>query len=196
MRPTLLRSARLVLDQPTSRDVDDIALYCSDPLFDRFMALPNPYRRDDAEHWVTTSVPTGWENGSEFSWAIREHEGGPLIGAIGSRVRLQDVGYWMGEPFRRRGYMTEALRTVTTWLRAHGTSRVHWECVVGNVASARAARAAGYLFTGTAPSTVVFHDGSRPLSWHGEHGVPAAETLPWPAEVAGPAVTGRAEVER
>jgi RimJ/RimL family protein N-acetyltransferase len=163
--PVVLRTRRLVLDQPTAADVDRIAEYCQDPPFERYMATPWPYRRADALHFVQRVAPANQASGVEETWAIRLD--GDLIGMISARVDQSDVGYWLGRPHRGHGYLGEALDAVLEHRFALGQSLVNWECVTGNLASARVAWRRGFTFTGTAPSAVTFRDGSHPPAWHG-----------------------------
>jgi RimJ/RimL family protein N-acetyltransferase len=165
MDPVVLRTRRLVLDQPTLGDVDRIAEYCQDPPFERYMATPWPYRRQDAVHFVQRVAPASWSSGNEETWAIRR--GGALIGMISARVEDADVGYWLGRPHRGHGYLGEALDAVLEHRFALGQKVVNWECVVGNLPSARVAWRRGFTFLGTAPSAVTFRDGSHPPAWHG-----------------------------
>jgi RimJ/RimL family protein N-acetyltransferase len=196
MEPVVLRSERLVLSTPVLGDAERVFEYCQDPLFLEYLTTPWPYLRKDAEHFLGTIVPTGWELGREFIWALRESADGPLLGVVGLHRRRAtdpgslDVGYWLGAPHRGRGLMAEAVRTVTAWaLENELAETVHWECAVGNVASARTARAAGFRFTGVGPSQVAMRDGSHPEHWHGRRlasdvaGTPAY--LAWPAEIGG-----------
>ncbi|WP_022881514.1 GNAT family N-acetyltransferase [Gryllotalpicola ginsengisoli] len=192
MEPVTLRTARLVLSVPEPDDVDDIAAYCTDPLFEKYLTTPWPYRREHAEDFVTQFVPSGWRFGSELVWALRERPGGPLLGVVGLHRRRalepesRDVGYWLGAPHRGRGYMAEAVRAVVDWFQASEPGGlVYWECAVGNVASARTARAAGFRYTGTGPSQVAMRDGSHPPHWHGERraGSVGEPALPWPDQV-------------
>ena len=181
MTPFELRTERLVLDQPSGADVDAITEYCQDPLFERFLTTPWPYRRADAEFFVHDFVPTGWASDRELTWALRLAGERELLGVLGFRAARADLGYWLGAPHRGRGYMPEAVRAVTTWALSAGHFRIGWECVVGNVASAAVARKAGFAYTGEAPSTASFRDGSRPLSWHGVLATtPIPDALPWP----------------
>ncbi|MEZ5213554.1 MAG: GNAT family N-acetyltransferase [Microbacterium sp.] len=68
-----LETARLTLDQPTAADVDDIARFCAEPVFDRFMVTPWPYERQHAVGFIEEYVPNGWAQNTEWTWAIREH---------------------------------------------------------------------------------------------------------------------------
>ncbi len=169
MEPVVLRTERLVLSAPTARDVDTITELCQDRgMVDMLAAVPWPYTRADAEHFVHRVVAPGWARGDELVWGIRESEHGPHLGSIGWHASRGEIGYWMGAPSRGRGYMTEAAREVCRWVFAElGVERIGWEAYVGNVASARVARALGFRFDGTRESVVCERDGVRPAAWHG-----------------------------
>lgn len=184
MDPVTLVTARMVLSTPTAEDVEFVAEYCTDPLFERFMATPWPYRVADAEYFLSKVVPVGWATGQELTWALRSAPVGPLLGVIGWRPRLGDIGYWLGAPHRGSGLMTEAVDAVTDWIFAtQSVDTIGWECFVGNLASLGVARKAGFTFTGEGPSHVVARDGGHPLSWHGviSRGDPHAPNPGWPA---------------
>lgn len=204
MEPVTLRTPRLVLSPPTLDDADRVFEYCQDPLFETYFTTPWPYHRSDAEHFLGGIVPNGWRLGREFIWALREREHGPLLGVVGLHRRRAaepeslDVGYWIGAPHRGHGYMSEAVRAVTEWALGPAADNgdatppvttVYWECAVGNLASARTARAAGFRFTGLGPSQIAMRDGSHPPHWHGSRTAdphePTAAEPAWPAEVIG-----------
>jgi RimJ/RimL family protein N-acetyltransferase len=165
VNPVALRTPRLLLDQPGPADVDLITAYCQDPLFEQFLTTPWPYARADAQHFVDLHVPTGWVSGSEFTWAVRA--AGSFVGVISLRAERDDVGFWLGAPFRGRGYMSEALSAVCDFAFSLGRDVVRWECYLGNTASAATARAAGFTYSGEAPAEVPARDGSVPMAWHG-----------------------------
>jgi RimJ/RimL family protein N-acetyltransferase len=168
MIPVVLRTERLVLDQPAAADVPLMTKYCSDPVFEHTMATPWPYEERHAVGFITQVVPAGWANGSEFTWAIRKPPEAPLLGVVGFRTTRGDLGFWMGAPHRGRGYTPEAVHAVLDFVFGSGTERVRWECRAGNTASAAVARKCGFRFTGEGPADVLGRDGSRPPSWHGE----------------------------
>jgi RimJ/RimL family protein N-acetyltransferase len=167
MIPVVLRTERLVLDQPAERDIPRITDYCQDPVFERYLTTPWPYTEEHARTFVTSFVPSRWADDLEYTWAIRESEGEPLLGVIGNGVSPGGIGFWLGAPHRGRGYMTEAVRSVLDWAFDRGADRIAWECVVGNAASAAVARKSGFRFTGERP-VAVWRNASRPLAWHGE----------------------------
>ena len=160
MKPTPLRTARLVLDQPTADDIDLVTEYCQDPVFEQFLSTPWPYRRRDAEKFVGQVVPGSWNNGTEATWAIRED--GVFLGLIGFRTLHRDLGFWLGAPHRGRGIMPEAIGAVLDWAFELGDADVQWECFLGNAPSAAAARKAGFSYRGRGPSLVAARDGFHP----------------------------------
>ena len=165
MIPVALSTRRLVLDQPGAADVDLVARYCTDPLFERYLTTPWPYTREDAVGFIESYIPAGWESDSEYTWALRVDEA--FAGVIAVRAARSDVGFWLGAPFRGHSYMAEALDAVSTFWFGLGRDELRWECLVGNLASAATARSAGFRYTGEAPADVVARDGSRPPAWHG-----------------------------
>lgn len=168
MDPVTLVGTRLVLTVPTSADIDTVAALCDDELLrDTLAALPWPYTRSDAESFVAEHVPAGWASGRELTWAIREGEGGALLGVISWRRDRGDIGFWLGAPARGRGLMVDAVRLVADFVFEElGAEWIGWEALVGNVASARVARAAGFAYTGERASEIAHRDGSHPRSWH------------------------------
>jgi len=168
MEPFSLTTKRLVLDQPTIRDIDNIVLYCTEPVFKEFMTTPWPYQRQHAESFVSRFVPHGWSSGTEWTWAIRGRDSQDMIGAISIRTGSGMVGYWLGRRHRGRGVMTEALRAVIDAVFDRSDRQhVRWECVVGNVASLRVAKSVGFRFTGEQLGIIPGRDGDLTPSWTG-----------------------------
>jgi RimJ/RimL family protein N-acetyltransferase len=184
MEPVTLTTARLVLDQPTLADVDVVTQYCQDPLFERYMVTPWPYRRSDAETFIGTLVPGWWESGSEFTWALRLD--GELIGCVGYRTVGKDIGYWLGEPHRGNGYVPEAVGAVLDWIFDGGGDTVLWECKPGNMSSLAVARKTGFTFTGEGPALFTDRDGGHPIAWRAriDAGDPRVPTGGWPAAIS------------
>jgi RimJ/RimL family protein N-acetyltransferase len=165
MRPVTLLTRRLELNQPNEADLEAVVEYCRDPLSERFLTIPWPYEPAHAEAFVTEHVPSGWDTGAEFTWALRRD--GELLGMIGIRMPSRMIGYWLGRPHRGNGYMTEAVSRVADWVFSIGTDAVLWEAVIGNWASASVARRAGFSFTGEGTAVVPSRDGSLGTVWQG-----------------------------
>jgi RimJ/RimL family protein N-acetyltransferase len=152
MEPVILRTDRMVLSVPTAADVDAIFEACQDPDTQRYTTVPSPYTRADAEGFVP-KVEAEWAEGTHVTWAMRE--GDVLAGMIGLHgldgKGAGELGYWVSPWSRRRGLLVEAARAVVDWgFSAEGLSltRIQWNAVVGNIGSARAARAVGFRYEG------------------------------------------------
>lgn len=153
MEPAVLRTERLVLRPPTAADVEAITAACQDPEIPRWTTVPSPYARTDAEDYVRL-VGEWWKDGSQTVWAT--YADGELVASIGLHHISPhptgadaELGYWVAAPARGRGYLTEAARAVIEWGFAElGLARITWLAVVGNVPSARSARALGFRYEG------------------------------------------------
>jgi ribosomal-protein-alanine N-acetyltransferase len=97
------------------------------------------------------------EAGSGHYFLIFRVEDGTLLGGInivnvrGGIVQSGTLGYWIGAPFARRGYMTDALRAMLRFafddLRLN---RVEAACLPDNVASRRLLEKCGFAREGYA----------------------------------------------
>lgn len=121
-------------------DIDAIAHWLSDVDVARWLtAVPWPYRRGDARHFVDTILPG---DPSSLHWAI--DAGAGLIGLISVKP---DLGYWLGRPFHGRGYMSEAVTAVLAHARQIGETRVLSSHFPGNQASRKVLIKAGFQDT-------------------------------------------------
>jgi len=158
-----LGTARLELSLPRESDVDAIYEACQDPDTQRYTTVPSPYERRHAEEFVPR-VAEQWIEGVHVSWVMRE--GDVLAGMIGL-YRLDgagagELGYWVSPWSRRRGLLTEAARAVLDWgFSSEGAAlrRIEWRAVVGNDASARAARTLGFHYEGLLREGLAGKDG-------------------------------------
>lgn len=153
MEAVRLETERLVLAAPTDADIDAITAACQDPEIPRWTTVPSPYSRDDAADYVRLTGEW-WADGSQAVWSV--HAGEELVGSIGlHHITPHDaggqaeLGYWVAASARGRGYLVEAARSVIDWgFDELGLARLTWRAVVGNVPSARAARALGFRYEG------------------------------------------------
>lgn len=163
--PVALMTERLLLDQPGMADVDLIARYCIDPVFELYMTTPWPYEREHATDFVRHYVVDGWASGREYTWAIRHS--GEFVGILGYRTGRGDIGFWIGAPHRGHGYMPEAVGAVADWLFTGQVASIDWFCLVGNTASAAVAQKAGFTFGGVGRSRYASRDGADRAVWQG-----------------------------
>lgn len=152
MQPVIVRTARLILSIPTVADAEAITAAAQDPEVPRWTTLPSPYSRADADEFIDRAAGW-WADGVECTWGIRRDDA--WVGMVGlHHVRHRDtaeIGYWMAAHARGRGLLTEAAAAVIDFaFSAAGLdlARIEWRAVVGNVPSARAARALGFRYEG------------------------------------------------
>lgn len=173
MIPAIITTERLLLDQPTAHDVEQMTAYCQDPIFKHFLPLPWPYRREHAEYYIHDLVPNSWDKGTEVNWVIRgKDRPEELLGVVGVRKEHGAVGYWLGSEHRGHGYLPEALKAAIDWVIEHdflAAKDITWACYEGNTASAQVARKTGFEFLGTRPSPIPSGDGGSPVEWHGKY---------------------------
>jgi RimJ/RimL family protein N-acetyltransferase len=115
MMDVALATRRLVLRQPKMADAPAIAgLLNNFRVAGNLSRVPYPYREADAAGWLKAwraDTPAG-ETGF-----VLELPGSGLIGHAGFHPDAQGtvVGYWLGEPFWNRGFMSEALGAILRW---------------------------------------------------------------------------------
>ena len=77
--------------------------------------VPYPYGPEEAAEWIG-HTRRGLAAGSEVSLAVTVRDGGELVGAVGLTLSLHgrsaELGYWIGQPYWRRGFATEAAAAI------------------------------------------------------------------------------------
>ena len=148
-------------------DVDAIVEQCTDAVSIRWTTVPIGYTADMARSFVTQSIPAGWEDGSEWSFAIEAtHPDGErrFSGSLSLRDegdRRAEIAFGAHPAVRGRGVMTTAVRLLLDWgFETLDLETVLWLAARGNVGSRRVAWRAGFTFGGTM---------SRWLNHRGEH---------------------------
>lgn len=98
-----------------------------------------------------------WRADEAYSFLVFERTTGQLVGGIGlSNVRrgvaqMATMGYWVGRPFARRGYTSEAARLVLGFAFGQlGLHRVEAACLPDNEASQGVLDKAGFVREGYA----------------------------------------------
>ncbi|MFJ9648121.1 GNAT family N-acetyltransferase [Streptomyces sp. NPDC101206] len=156
MEPTALVTERLVLRPHRPEDVDEVLAACQDPEIQRWIPVPVPYRRTDAETYVLRTVPGGWRDDTEYNFAVRlagpDGAEGALVASTAVVPRgshAHEIGFWAAPGLRGRGHTTEAVRAVARWAFTEaGCVRLIWRAGVGNTASRAVAEKAGFTFEG------------------------------------------------
>jgi len=160
---TTLTAGDLTLRPLREDDADDVAAACQDAETLRWLPLPRPYTRANAEWFIGTLVPTQRDSGAGIVFAIES--AGRLAGAIDLKhvnwvSKVAEVGYWVAPWARGQAVASEATRALSQWaIREYGFERVVVLAATGNVASQRAAEKAGFVREGVARNAGYVHDG-------------------------------------
>ena len=147
MRTAVLTSSRLTLDSISASDAAAVFEYCQDPDIQRYTRVPLPYERNHAEYFTEVYATEAASGAALCLWAVRSNS--QLVGTAELRFDSAELGYWIGQPFRGQGLMTEALGMIVSHAldpAGFDLERVTWEAVVGNTASATVVQRNGFTF--------------------------------------------------
>ena len=104
--------------------------------------VPHPYEDGMAEEWIGERQES-FEKGKTVDFAITHRQEGFFIGGISlnnidRQSELAEIGYWIGKPYWRKGYGTEAARAILKYgFEALGLNRIHGKHFRRNPASGR-----------------------------------------------------------
>jgi RimJ/RimL family protein N-acetyltransferase len=173
METTTLTTDRLFLRPFEERDTEALHAACQDPEIARWIPVPVPYRRKDAEEFVLGTNPGGWREDTMYNFAVFTKSSGDLVGSMGlvrlahlrGPERQAELGYWTTKEQRGKGYTLEAGRAVTDWaFRTLGAERLEWVAEVGNAGSRAVAERLGFVMEGIQRARIV-HRGTRRDAW-------------------------------
>lgn len=134
-----------------------MAYHANNPAITKYMSLsfPSPYTTESAHVWIDMNLTPPILN-----WGICERSAPEtVIGGIGltpGTVNMQshsaEIGYWIGEEFWGKGYVTEALKGLTEYCFTGGLdgrfSRLCGSVFEGNTGSMRCFEKCGYTKEG------------------------------------------------
>ncbi|HON39230.1 MAG TPA: GNAT family N-acetyltransferase [Deltaproteobacteria bacterium] len=157
----ILKSPRLILRPLIPNDAVHFArLLGPDQSGVRMTAtIPDPCTEEAAREWIVQN--TSQETGHIF--AITHAQSGEFMGAIGfgDSPGNGDLGYWIGKPFRGKGYATEAIRRIVTHASHLGIRRLFAETFLTNPASSRVLIKNGFRLAGKGTRNIPARGGSR-----------------------------------
>ncbi|MCJ7626587.1 MAG: GNAT family N-acetyltransferase [Anaerolineaceae bacterium] len=108
----IIETKRLRLRPHGFHDIDDILAYATDPEWSRYLPVPHPYTRSDAEEFIASQILLDKEK--HQAWAIERN--GTVIGGINIRFqfkdRLGELGYSIARPHWGKGFATQAGKAV------------------------------------------------------------------------------------
>jgi len=113
--PTL-HTPRLTLGQIEVSDIPTITAYASNPNVSKMLrTMPYPYAEKDAIFWLN-KARTEFKKETAYIFRIGLRDRGEFVGGVGLHLKKAHqkavIGYWIGEPFWGKGYVTEALGAV------------------------------------------------------------------------------------
>ncbi len=169
--PPVLSDGVVLLRPPTLDDRADLIATVRDPEFVRWTTVPSPYEPAMADEFLAPRVdPATWWQAPY--WAITVVPDDRFCGAIDLRPDGAGgalVGFGLAPWARGHGHMARALRLVATWaLTTWRLEVVTWAAVVGNEASRRTARNAGFRVHDVVLRSHLVHRGRREDGWVGE----------------------------
>jgi len=142
-----IATRRLRLRLPADADAPAIEEYVSDAAVALPTAgIPHPYPKGAAADWIARAEAEA-RTGGGLDLVIERAADGVLVGAVAIRQgegATAEIGYWIGQPFWRRGYATEAVSAIV----AHGFARMGLRAIEAsagaeNTASIRVQEKAG-----------------------------------------------------
>ena len=144
----ILETERLRLSVPQAADIPTIVELANNLNIAKYTQnLPYPYAEKDAIYWLNLAQQ-GMQNGSKLVLAIREKATNTFMGGIGlhinDRHHRAELGYWIGEPFWGKGYVTEAARAMMQYgFEELKLNRIQAHYMKQNIGSGRVMEKAG-----------------------------------------------------
>jgi ribosomal-protein-alanine N-acetyltransferase len=130
--------------------------------FDQPPVDPDPDARRRHGEEVVDRWHRGWTSGEQLTFAVRVVSDGEAIGMAELRPEAggqAGISYSIIPSHRRKGYASRAVRLLADLgLGRLGFTRIELRCDVDNVASARTAERAGFVFDRIDPGAGVFEE--------------------------------------
>lgn len=141
----VLVTERLVMRPPHEDDIADLIMLADNRKIAEMLArMPNPYGEAEAQAFIAMA-------GKGAVYALTLAETGTFVGCAGLNTtdRGLEIGYWVGEPYWRRGYATEAAHAlVDLAFRATNINALQASVRVINPASRRVIHKCGFQYAG------------------------------------------------
>lgn len=111
-----IKTSRLTLAKLTYLDIPKIIEYAGNKkVAETTLNIPHPYKEKDAIYWIN-AANNGFENKTQYTFGIRRKTTNEFIGGIGLIINKKfdraSLGYWIAEPFWKKGFATEAVKAI------------------------------------------------------------------------------------
>jgi RimJ/RimL family protein N-acetyltransferase len=150
-RPVLV-TERLVMRAPRESDIPALVQIADNLHVAQMLArMPHPYGEAEARAFIAMSGQKQPGASYVLTLAGPGPETGTFIGCAGLNVKDRglELGYWIGEPYWKRGYATEAAHAlVDLAFRSTGIQVLHVSVRVINPASRRVIHKCGFQYAG------------------------------------------------
>ena len=114
----ILESERLLLRPPHAADIPAMLPLIGEwDVAKNLGRVPHPYTLKDAEEFLVRSAESR-ARGTDYGFSILRKTDGAFAGACGVHLREGgrfEIGYWLGRPFWKQGYATEAARRLASF---------------------------------------------------------------------------------
>ena len=144
----LLATVRLAMRPPRSADIAQLVELADNRHVAEMLArMPHPYGEAEARAFL--AMAAGRSTGVSYALTLKEN--GAFIGCAGldATDRGLELGYWIGEPYWKRGYATEAAHALVDLAFTRTAVQVlHVSCRVINPASRRVIHKCGFQYAG------------------------------------------------
>jgi RimJ/RimL family protein N-acetyltransferase len=120
--------------------------------------LPYPYTEQDAEDYIRTMLSADPDKCFAFAVTLDDEAIGSIGVFRGENIhsRTAELGYYLGEAYWGKGYMTSAVRQACEYVFAHlDILRIYAEVFARNAASCRVLEKAGFRLEGVLRSNAV-----------------------------------------
>jgi RimJ/RimL family protein N-acetyltransferase len=145
----VLVTERLVLRPPHEDDIPELVQLANNRLVAEMLGrMPHPYGETEARAFLAMAKE---RRNAGCVYAVTLAESGAFIGCTGLNGVSGglELGYWIGEPYWKRGYATEAAHAlVDLAFRATAIETLNVSCRVMNPASRRVIHKCGFQYAG------------------------------------------------
>lgn len=112
----ILKTERLLLDQPCDKDVDDIVKILNDDIYyQNTINIPKTYTIESAHFWISLSK-SNFDSDMGYIFAIRIPDTKKIIGGIGlgidKKFNKAELGYWLCKNYWNKSFTTEAVKAI------------------------------------------------------------------------------------
>lgn len=143
-----------ITDLVTENDIPSWIKYLNNPtIYANTLLIPCPYTQKDGEEFLRMVKSSSSESSKLFMIRLKEND--ELIGSCGfyrsdNSKHRAEIGYWLGEPFWRRGWMPKVVQKAVESIRTLWPDVVRVEAAIfpWNQASKRVVEKSGFVFEG------------------------------------------------